>query len=329
MSDFQPVARVDPAARVARPAAPASDRNPSHPGIAPFRNIACCVDRSSQARDALREAQRLRALGPGTLSLLHVAPMPLLYDDVDPTQVDPRDIHEVARRWLADQVAQTPGSQGVFLAGHAPAVVCDWAADNAPDVIVAAPHHGLRERLVFGSFVAHLLHHSPSPVLVTRPRSSGQAPIPAGTPYSHVACCIDDSVPSMDALALARQIQGSGPGRLTALNAAFLPPQSDMFMDSYVLSDVEEYRCSSEDWLRARTAGMSDVRAVSLYGDPPTTCADWADANGCDLMIVAAHRGLVERILLGSFAGYLAQHAPCSVLVTRPALKEHSIPGPP
>ena len=35
-------------------------------------------------------------------------------------------------------------------------------------------------------------------------------------------------------------------------------------------------------------------------------------------LIAASHRGLVERVLLGSFAGYLVRHAPCAVLLTRP-----------
>lgn len=290
------------------------------PAPMPFPHILCCLDDSPQSQLALHEAQRLRALSPGTLSLLHVAPMPLMYDDVDPALVDPRDIHEIAKRWLGDQVARAPGATGVLLTGHAPAVVCDWATHNTPDVIVVAPHHGLRERIFIGSFVAYLLRHSPSPVLVVRPRSNDQAPIASGTPYSHIACCVDHSAPSAAGLALARRIRASGPGQLTALNAAFLPPQSDMFMGSYVLSDVEEYRRSAEVWLRGQTAEMSDVQAVSLYGYPATTCADWANANGCDLMVAAAHRGMFERVLLGSFAGYLAQHAPCSLLVTRPAI---------
>jgi nucleotide-binding universal stress UspA family protein len=35
-------------------------------------------------------------------------------------------------------------------------------------------------------------------------------------------------------------------------------------------------------------------------------------------MVAATHRGLVERALLGSFAGYLAHHAPCSVFLVPP-----------
>jgi nucleotide-binding universal stress UspA family protein len=35
-------------------------------------------------------------------------------------------------------------------------------------------------------------------------------------------------------------------------------------------------------------------------------------------MVAASHRGMVDRVLLGSFSGYLIHHAPCDVLLVRP-----------
>ena len=34
--------------------------------------------------------------------------------------------------------------------------------------------------------------------------------------------------------------------------------------------------------------------------------------------MASASRGMFDRVLLGSFAGFLARHSPCSVLLTRP-----------
>jgi nucleotide-binding universal stress UspA family protein len=34
--------------------------------------------------------------------------------------------------------------------------------------------------------------------------------------------------------------------------------------------------------------------------------------------VAAAHRGLVERAMLGGFAAYVAYHAPCPVLLVHP-----------
>ena len=38
-----------------------------------------------------------------------------------------------------------------------------------------------------------------------------------------------------------------------------------------------------------------------------------------DLAVASAHRGRATRALLGGFASYVAYHAPCPVLLVRPA----------
>ena len=60
------------------------------------------------------------------------------------------------------------------------------------------------------------------------------------------------------------------------------------------------------------------AKAVLLEGDPADAVCDWAARAGADLLIVARHRGAIARALHGSFAGRVAEHAPCPVLVLRP-----------
>ncbi len=55
-----------------------------------------------------------------------------------------------------------------------------------------------------------------------------------------------------------------------------------------------------------------------------TACA-WAAHESADLLVAAAHRGFVARATLGSFAAYLAHHAPCTSLFVRP---NHDGPRP-
>jgi nucleotide-binding universal stress UspA family protein len=57
---------------------------------------------------------------------------------------------------------------------------------------------------------------------------------------------------------------------------------------------------------------------VALDGYPPAAVCDWAAEADVDLVVAAAHRGLVQRMLLGSFAAYLAHHSPCTILLVRP-----------
>ena len=138
---------------------------------ATYQHIAVCVDRSEAAQDALSEARRLRAVaGPGKLSVVHVAPWPLLYTgEAGAWTPDPEDIESAARTWLDEVVATIPEAECVLLDGYPPAAVCSWAEDAGVDLLVGASHRGLFERVLLGSFAAYLVRHSPCSVLLTRP----------------------------------------------------------------------------------------------------------------------------------------------------------------
>jgi nucleotide-binding universal stress UspA family protein len=51
---------------------------------------------------------------------------------------------------------------------------------------------------------------------------------------------------------------------------------------------------------------------------PPKAACHYLAEAGIDLLVAAAHRGLVDRAMLGGFAAYVAYHAPCSVLLVHP-----------
>jgi tetratricopeptide (TPR) repeat protein len=89
------------------------------------------------------------------------------------TDVGAKDA-EHSRAWLEQMVALVPGADGVLLDGHAPTVVCEWAAGQGVDLLVAVRHHGRAERILLGSFASHLAYNAPSAVLLVHP------PTPAG-----------------------------------------------------------------------------------------------------------------------------------------------------
>jgi nucleotide-binding universal stress UspA family protein len=294
-----------------RPSTGMPDPLPDERGRLPFEHIACCIDDSEASAGALAEAERLRALSPGKLTVIHVAPKPLLFDSAG--VVSPKDTWSRAHDWHAARVASVPGALGELLVGDPPSMVCEWVRTADVDLVVAAPHHERRERWVLGSFSSYLVRHAPTSVLLVR----GVGDAPASTPYRHIACCVDRSDASMEALQLARLLRSSGPGRLTALTAAYLPPPSDLELASVV--DPTVIAAASAAWLRRETSEMPDVEPEVVTGYPPAArCEEWASENMCDLLVAAAHRGLVDRVLLGSFADHLAHHAPCSVLLKRP-----------
>lgn len=140
----------------------------------PYSHIACCVEHLSEASPlALAEARRLRALGPGRLTIVHVVVPPMVYPALpgSGTQTwipDPTESFEGATAWLSG-IAHEGEQIEVIDHGSPPAVVCQWAASSGVDLIVAASHRGLVERALLGSFAGYLARHSPCAVLLVRP----------------------------------------------------------------------------------------------------------------------------------------------------------------
>jgi len=136
-----------------------------------YGHIAVCIDRSAASTASLMEARALRAgAGPGRLSIVHVAPWPLLYaGEAGAWAPDPEDIASVAREWLDQVASDVPDAEAVLLDGYPPAEVCDWAHANEVDLLVAASHRGFVERVLLGSFAGYLVRNAPCSVLLTRP----------------------------------------------------------------------------------------------------------------------------------------------------------------
>lgn len=139
------------------------------------------------------------------------------------------------------------------------------------------------------------------------------------SPYEHIVCCFEGSEPSRQALAEARRLRARGPGRLTVLHVARQPLRWGTGI-AYAVSIPEPFEEEAQrvrEWLVHEVAD-DQAAVVVISGYPPAAACDWAAANGADLIVAAAHRGLVDRVLLGSFAGFLVRHSPCPVLLIRP-----------
>lgn len=140
----------------------------------PFRHIAVCLDDSDASKRALAEAQRLRGFGQGRLTLLHVVEFPLPYaTGLGGWVPNPTDLTDVAKEWLDGVAADVPGAAAVVLEGHPAGEVCDWAGENAVDLLICAGHRNLAARITLGSFAHYLVNHAPSSVLVLRPPAKG------------------------------------------------------------------------------------------------------------------------------------------------------------
>jgi nucleotide-binding universal stress UspA family protein len=191
-----------------------------------------------------------------------------------------------------------------------------WAREARPDLVIAASHAGRMARAL-GSTARRLATSAPCATLILPPSvEPGPPPAAGDAPYAHIACCIDDSPASMRALDEARRLRGLGPGRLSLVHATpraliddpLAPPSEASARDV-----AEEERA----WLNATAAGVPGSEPVAVTGLAADAAIAWARAEGPDLMVAAAHRGPLERALLGSFAAHLAREAPCPALLTR------------
>lgn len=135
--------------------------------------------------------------------------------------------------------------------------------------------------------------------------------------HSHIAVCVDRSEPAKEALRQAIHLRDDiGAERLSVVHVAPWPMMYAGEAAGWAPNqkDIED---SAAEWLDEVIGDTKGATAVLLDGYPPVAVCDWAADNDVSLLIAASHRGLVERVLLGSFAGYLVRHAPCSVLLTR------------
>ena len=140
--------------------------------------------------------------------------------------------------------------------------------------------------------------------------------------YSHIACFIDDSEAAARALSHAGALREATGARLSVIHV-LAPPAFLVSLAAGLggapVHDAELEKDAAEMWL-AEEARSVGGEALLLEGHPAEHghATGRADAEVDVLMVAATHRGLVERALLGSFAGYVAHHAPCPVFLVPP-----------
>jgi nucleotide-binding universal stress UspA family protein len=138
-------------------------------------------------------------------------------------------------------------------------------------------------------------------------------------PYRKIACFIEESAASDLALEEALALRAQSPGELHVVHVATRP--YPLFVGMYGSTPpMDDYVAHAGEWLARRVADVPGAEPRLLDGWPPRAACHYVREEGIDLLVAAAHRGLVERTMLGGFAAYVAYHAPCSVLLVHPPL---------
>jgi nucleotide-binding universal stress UspA family protein len=138
-------------------------------------------------------------------------------------------------------------------------------------------------------------------------------------PYRRIACFIEESAASDLALEEARALRALSPGELDVVHVATRP--YPLFVGMYGSTPpLDDYVATAQHWLSERLAEVPEATPRLLEGWPPRVACQYVADAGVDLLVAAAHRGIVERAMLGGFAAYVAYHARCSVLLVHPPI---------
>ena len=150
-----------------------------------FRRILAAFDGSSHARHALVAAAELAEANDGELTVMTVAPEPVVGSPLGLYAV-PADLDEVNQkttrtyqRMLDAAVDSLPaGLQVTKVLTHGTAgraIAGEAAAGNYDLIVMGSRGRGELRSLVLGSVSHHVLHESPVPVLVVRARAEHEA----------------------------------------------------------------------------------------------------------------------------------------------------------
>lgn len=231
---------------------------------------------------------------------------------------------EQARHRGKEQLAtavEAARAQGLRSEGHmvdAPAArgVVELARKLGADcVVVGSRGHGALQKLLLGSVASRIVHDAPCRVLAVRGEHS---PVEPGT------IVLGDDLSELsnraraDALELARRLGASldvvhapdlGIPYFTSLGTPLPPP---------VFEAVREEAAQKLDALIENAGDDLEITRSVVRDKPAHAICERAEHTGAGLVVVGTGSPSdIERLLLGSVADRVVQHAPCSVLVVR------------
>ena len=287
-----------------------------------LRKILCPIDFSECSRRALRAAVRLASEHAAELELLHVWYLPptLYAGELVPSEALPQLEREAARGLEAALAeARGLGAQRVgtrLLSGVPWPTIVDAAGEPSVDLIVAGTHGrtGLA-RVILGSVVQRIVRHAPCSVLVVHPE---------GTlgPFDHVLCATDFSDSSRQAMQLAGAFAKPGGKGVTLLHVLEVPAgYSDEPHPSAIYRELDRRSAAVLDKWASELQAIAKVPVATSVrvGYPGAETLRALDHDRTiDLVVTGSHgRTGLQRLMLGSVAEKVAQHARCPVLVTR------------
>jgi len=152
--------------------------------------------------------------------------------------------------------------------------------------------------------------------------------------FRHITVAIDGSVHGAEALDTAIDLAKHYSAQLVVLSVAPLTPVYVASAEPYLPPSLPEGERPQYQQLveagvqRAEAAGLSGVTGLCVEGVVVEEILAHANQHPVDLLVLGS-RGLTaaRRVLLGSVSTGVVTHAPCPVLVVRPAPTPPRGPG--
>ncbi len=116
------------------------------------------------------------------------------------------------------------------------------------------------------------------------------------------------------AVDVAERLLSEG-GSITALHVLDRMPA--MVSAALPKDHAQIRRDESMALLTEQLEGHDSITPAVIDGHEGRAIVDYAEANGCDLIVVASHKPDVTDLFLGSTAAWVVRHAKCAVHVTR------------
>ena len=227
-----------------------------------------------------------------------------------------KTIHEACERLAR------PGLnvEGIVLRGRAATAIVDRArAMRADLVVVGSRGHGTIASMVLGSVSAEVVDHAPAPVLVARRRRIERIVLGwDGSWYAERAADLLHTWP-MFAGSHVRVVSVADVENpwWTGFPEAGSPEMMPMSIEAADGSRRQHDELAREMTAQLQSAGFT-AEAERRDGDAAREILAAANASRADLIVVGTHgRTGLKRLILGSVARNVLQHATCSVLVVR------------
>jgi nucleotide-binding universal stress UspA family protein len=249
-----------------------------------------------------------------------------------PTDRIEAEIRAVADRTVheAQERLARPGlkAYAVVLRGRPATAIVDRARRMPADLIVVGSRgHGMIESMLLGSVSAEVVDDAPAPVLVAR-----------GDKTTRVVLAWDGSTCAMRAADLLRTWPIFAGSAVRVVSVADVevpwwtgfpvdgsPDLLPIYADAANASRKQHDELAREMTADLRAAGLT-AEADRREGDAATEILAAAGAFKADIVVMGTHgRTGLSRLVLGSVARNVLQHATCSVLIVR----DGSSPTPP